>query len=82
LDWGVPAARKTDDGDEGKDFPSLHRPFDNPHGAVRGDGTYGGQGKAVGCAPPTALLFVEAHFTQKKGRPLERPLVLGNTAHD
>ena len=24
-----------------------------------------GQGKAVGCVPPTALLFVGAHFTKK-----------------
>ena len=26
----------------------------------REHGTYGGQGKAVGCVPPTALLFVES----------------------
>ena len=37
---------------------SLHRWFDNPTNAVQENGTYGGQGKAVGCAPPTALLFV------------------------
>jgi len=32
--------------------------LDNPTIAVRENGTYGGQGKAVGCVPPTALLFV------------------------
>jgi hypothetical protein len=32
--------------------------FDNPTIAVQENGTYGGQGKAVGCVPPTALLFV------------------------
>ena len=30
--------------------------FDSPHDAVQENGTYGGQGKAVGCVPPTALL--------------------------
>ena len=56
-DWVVPAVRNRRDGDEGEDHPPLHRPFDNPHDAVREHGTYGGQGKAVGCLPPTALLF-------------------------
>jgi hypothetical protein len=32
--------------------------FDSPHDAVQENGTYGGQGKAVGCVPPTALLFL------------------------
>ena len=36
----------------------LHYPgFDNPTIAVQEHGTYGGQRKAVGCVPPTALLF-------------------------
>ena len=39
---------------------TKHRPFDNPHNAVQEHGTYGGQGKAVGCVPPTALLFEES----------------------
>src|SRR6516162_6436846 len=43
-DWVVPSARKT--GDEGEGA-SLHRPFDNPHDAVREHGTYGDEGKAV-----------------------------------
>ena len=50
---------------------SLHFPFDNPHDAVQETGTYGGQGKAVRRQrPPTALLFVEAHFTKKIGPPI------------
>src|SRR5215472_5448165 len=32
--------------------------FDSPTIAAQESGTYGGQGKAVGCVPPTALLFV------------------------
>jgi len=56
-DLGRPLTlRNRRDGDEGE-AASLHRPFDNPHDAVREHGTYGGQGKAVGCLPPTALLF-------------------------
>src|SRR6516164_10235043 len=56
-DLGRPLTlRNRRDGDEGE-AASLHRPFDNPHDAVREHGTYGGQGKAVGCVPPTALLF-------------------------
>jgi hypothetical protein len=31
--------------------------FDSPHDAVQENATYGGQGKAVGCVSPTALLF-------------------------
>src|SRR6516164_3322758 len=59
-DLGRPLTlRNRRDGDEGE-AASLHRPFDNPHDAVREHGTYGGQGKAVGCVPPTALLFEEA----------------------
>jgi len=55
--WIVPAARGTDDGDEGE-AASLHRPFDNPHDAVWEHGTYGGHGKAVRRQrAPTALLF-------------------------
>jgi hypothetical protein len=36
--------------------------FDNPHDAVLENGTYGGQGKAVGTVLPTALLFLR-HVT-------------------
>jgi len=39
-----------------------------------------GQGKAVGCVPPTALLFVEAHFTKKIGPPITAAPSLGCTA--
>src|SRR6516162_4782507 len=46
-DLGRPLTlRNRRDGDEGE-AASLHRPFDNPHDAVREHGTYGGQGKAV-----------------------------------
>jgi len=31
--------------------------FDIPTITVQENGTYGGQGKAVGCVPPAALLF-------------------------
>jgi hypothetical protein len=37
---------------------SLHRPFRRPSAAVKENGTYEQQGKAVGCVLPTALLFV------------------------
>jgi hypothetical protein len=33
-------------------------PVRHPHDAAQESGTYGGQGKAVGCASPTALLFL------------------------
>jgi hypothetical protein len=58
-DWVAPSALGT------KVKPaSLHRPFDNPR--VPPIGTLGGQGKAVGCVPPTALLFEGAFLTQIK----------------
>jgi hypothetical protein len=44
--------------DEGEARMTSLPGFDNPHDVVRENGTYGGQGKAVGCVPPTALLFV------------------------
>jgi hypothetical protein len=58
-DWGVPASR-AERGRKVKRrtaFASLSG-FDIPTITVRENGTYGGQGKAVGCVPPTALLFV------------------------
>jgi hypothetical protein len=36
----------------------------HPTIAVQENGTYGGQGKAVGCVPPTALLFEQAASIQ------------------
>jgi hypothetical protein len=36
--------------------------FDNPTDAVQEHGTYWGQGKAVGCVPPTALLSLGWQF--------------------
>ena len=40
--------------------PASLPSFDIPTIAVQENGTYGGQGKAVGCVPPTALLFEES----------------------
>jgi hypothetical protein len=36
---------------------SLHWPVSTPNDAVQENGTTGEEGKAVGCVPPTALLF-------------------------
>jgi hypothetical protein len=44
--------------DAGEDSRTTSLPsFDDPHDAVQENGTYGGQGKAVGCVSPAALLF-------------------------
>ena len=41
--------------------------FDSPHDAVQENGTYGGQGKAVGCVPPAALLFEQRSTLTVRG---------------
>ena len=46
----------------GEDQRALASPpgFDIPTNTVQENDTYGGQGKAVGCVPPAALLFEQA----------------------
>ena len=56
-DWVVPSA--WDPGTKVKIPYTLHCPVSTP-ARCREHGTYGGQGKAVGCVPPTALLFEES----------------------
>jgi hypothetical protein len=57
--WPSPSAAEQMVGDKVKiSITSL--PVRRPHDAAQESGTYGGQGKAVGCASPAALLFVEA----------------------
>ena len=42
--------------------------FGNPMDAAQESGTWGDEGKAVGCVPPTALLFKQAlNFAGDKG---------------
>jgi hypothetical protein len=70
----------------------LHRRFDNPTTAVQENGTYGGQGKAVGSQRPTALLcelslFVLAVTSRKintrsnsPASGYQRPVIVPHTA--
>jgi hypothetical protein len=66
-DWVVPSARKT--GDEGE--AHLHRPFDNPHDAVREIGTYGGRRQSR-WPPPTALLFAVQSIQDQQNQTLNQ----------
>ena len=57
-DWVVPSALGT------KVKPHLFTARSTTH-ECRPSAPWGDEGKAVGCVPPTALLFEEAHFTKK-----------------
>ena len=51
--------------------------FGRPTNAVQENGTYGDEGKAVGCVPPTALLFearaLHPSFNACKAKPPAKP---------
>src|SRR6516165_6947132 len=74
-DWVVPSA--WDPGTKVKIPYTLHCPVSTP-ARCREHGTYGGQGKAVGCVPPTALLFEGAFLTSIKDADCD--LVVGSCA--
>src|SRR5215469_8706244 len=75
-DWVVPSA--WDPGTKVKIPYTLHCPVSTP-ARCREHGTYGGQGKAVGCVPPTALLFEGApiglcwHCWRNRRTPIKSP---------
>jgi hypothetical protein len=58
--WIVPAARGTDDGDEGE-AASLHRPFDNPHDASENTARMGDKAKPSGVSERRRLCCLSGH---------------------